>query len=153
MAFSTRFGVSIRPSRVGSSPSSASRFLIRSCIFLFYISVSAGRGLAADPDALYRDRANLSSAREAAAIWAVSPSDGRAFEFAWKLARACYWLGGHVPDEKERRAFLNQGIAAGQKAATLERQKPEGHFWTAANMGALAEASGLTAGLKYRGSI
>src|SRR5262249_45430720 len=31
--------------------------------------------------------------------------------------------------------------------------RPEGHFWIAANMGALAESGGMSAGLKYRKPI
>ena len=66
-------------------------------------------------DALYADRGNLASARRAAEIWAADlgrdPSD---YDSAWKLARISYWLGGHVA-EKERRAFLEQGIKAAQK--------------------------------------
>src|SRR5262249_36267103 len=34
-----------------------------------------------------------------------------------------------------------------------EPKRPEGHFWIAANMGALAESFGLRQGLKYRGEI
>jgi len=74
------------------------------------------------------------------------------FDAAWKLARADYWLGGHVP-ASERRAFLEQGIDAGRRAATLQPRRPEGHFWIAANMGALAESFGLRAGIKYRKPI
>jgi hypothetical protein len=109
-------------------------------------------GFADDPDALYADRENLASARRAAAIWAAVPPDAHAFDAAWKLARVCYWLGGHAPDN-ERKSFLEQGIRAGQKAVELQPKKPEGHFWIAANMGALAEASGMMTGLKSRGTI
>ena len=35
----------------------------------------------------------------------------------------------------------------------VEPHRPEGHFWIAANMGALAESFGLRQGLKYRGDI
>jgi tetratricopeptide (TPR) repeat protein len=148
-AFSTRFGVSRRPSRPGSSPRSASSFLIRSCIFLFYISVAAAQS----PDALYADRATLASARRAADLWAAAlKADARNFEAAWKLARADYWLGGHAADA-ERRAFLEQGIDAGRKAVAVQPNRPEGHFWIAANMGALAESFGLRQGLKYRKAI
>jgi tetratricopeptide (TPR) repeat protein len=101
-----------------------------------------------DPDRLYADRANPASARRAAELWAaeltVHPA---AFEAAWKLARADYWLGGHAA---ERRAFLEAGIEAGRKAVALQPNRPEGHFWIAANMGALAESAGIRAGLKYR---
>ncbi len=74
------------------------------------------------------------------------------FEAAWKLARACYWLGGHAAAE-DRRAYLERGIAAARKAAALQPDKPDGHFWMGANMGALAESAGLRTGLKYRVAI
>jgi len=106
-----------------------------------------------DPDALYAARGDLAKARDAAAIWAdrlqKNPKD---FESAWKAARARYWLGTHAPDA-ERKLFLESGIDAARVAATLEPKRPEGFFWKAANMGALAESFGLRQGLKYRGEI
>ncbi|HET7852995.1 MAG TPA: TRAP transporter TatT component family protein [Candidatus Methylomirabilis sp.] len=106
-----------------------------------------------DPDRLYADRANLASAQRAAALWEVrlarEPND---FEAAWKLARACYWLGGHVPANTQRSQF-ERGIDAARRAVMLNAGRPEGHFWMAANMGALAESSGLLRGLMYRGTI
>jgi len=79
-------------------------------------------------------------------------ADPRNADAAWKLARADYWLGGHAP-EAERRHFLEQGIDAGRKAVALQPNRPEGHFWIAANMGALAESYGFRQGLKYRKPI
>jgi tetratricopeptide (TPR) repeat protein len=79
-------------------------------------------------------------------------ADATNFEAAWKLARADYWLGGHVPEAEQRR-FLEQGIDAGRKAAALQPNRPEGHFWMAANMGALAESFGVRQGIKYRTPI
>src|SRR5689334_14096733 len=82
-----------------------------------------------DPDALYAQRDSLPEAKQAEAIWAErlrrDPTD---FESAWKLARARYWLGGHVP-EAERKAQLEGGIAAGRAAVSLQPNRPEGHFW------------------------
>jgi hypothetical protein len=143
-----------------------------SCIFVFYIAVSGGPGpvrlkpaatpdatkyqaqsAAADPDALYAQREDLASARKAAGIWAARlKADPRDFEAAWKLARARYWLGGHAL-ENERKALLEEGIAAARAAAAIEPGRPEGHFWMSANMGALAESHGIRQGLKYRGDI
>ena len=117
------------------------------------MSATAGSASAQSADALYADRANLASARRAADLWSAElAANARAFDAAWKLARTDYWLGGHAP-EAERRGFLENGIAAGRTAVVLEPNKPEGHFWIGANMGALAESFGLRAGLKYRGSI
>jgi tetratricopeptide (TPR) repeat protein len=102
---------------------------------------------------LYAGREDLANARAAAAAWAdrlkKHPGD---FEAAWKLARARYWLGGRAPDA-ERKGLLEAGIAAGRTAAAIEPNRPEGHFWIAANMGALADSFGLRQGLKYRGDI
>ena len=103
---------------------------------------------------MYADRANLSSARRAAESWRAELAGGGAgaFAAAWKLARADYWLGGHAP-EAERRKWYEEGIDAGRKGAALQPNRPEGYFWMAANMGALAESFGLRQGIKYRKPI
>jgi tetratricopeptide (TPR) repeat protein len=130
---------------------SVSSFLIASCILLFYISGVTAQS--AEAERLYADRANLASARRAADTWrAELAADPRDFAAAWKIARADYWLGGHGADA-ERRKDLEQGIEAGRKAVALQPDRPEGHFWIAANMGALAESFGLRQGLKYRKPI
>ena len=106
-----------------------------------------------EAERLYADRANLASARRAADLWASAlAADPRNVEAAWKLARADYWLGNHAPGP-ERRGFLESGIDAGRKAAALRPALPEGYFWIAADMGALAESFGLRQGLKYRKPI
>jgi uncharacterized membrane protein len=107
----------------------------------------------ADPDALYAQRETLASAQQAEQIWADRlAKNAKDFESAWKTARAHYWLGGHAP-ENARKAYLEGGIAAGRAAVAVEPNKPEGHFWVAANMGALAESFGMRQGLKYRGEL
>jgi hypothetical protein len=126
-----------------------------SCILVFYLLAFAGTGAgtARDPDALYAGREDVAKAREAAAIWADRlQKNTKDFESAWKLSRASYWLGGHAP-MAERKGHLEAGITAGRAAVALEARRPEGHFWIAANMGALAESFGMRQGLKYRGDI
>ena len=106
-----------------------------------------------EADALFGKREDLPSAIAAADFWAkrltATPND---FEAGWKLARICYWLGDHVP-QSERRGRFEQGIEAGRKAAAAQPNRPEGHFWQAANMGSMAEGFGMRAGLRYRGPI
>lgn len=103
-----------------------------------------------DPDALYAAREDLTSARRAADIWRTrTQSQPTDFEASWKLARALYWLGGHGP-EAGRRKDLEDGIEAAKLAMAAQADRPEGYFWMAANMGALAESFGLRAGIKYR---
>jgi tetratricopeptide (TPR) repeat protein len=139
------------------------------CIFALYIALSGApdghtrvetaRPIATpmaqigDPDALYAGREDLAKARRAEAIWAARlAADPGDFESAWKLARARYWIGGRAP-AAERRAALEDGIAAARAALDIAPDRPEGHFWMAANMGALAESFGLRQGLRYRGAI
>jgi hypothetical protein len=133
-----------------------------SCIRVLYITVFAAifaiparaAQTAIDPDALYRDRERTASARAAADEWAARlAADPRDFESAWKLARACYWLGGRGVDRGARKRDLERGIAAADHAIAAAPDRPEGHFWRAANMGELAESFGLRQGLKYRGAI
>ena len=128
-----------------------------SCILVLYMAVPGAsfdaRAAQQVPEALYAQREDLSKAREAAQIWADRLAQNpRDFDAAWKLARARYWLGGHAP-ESERKKLLEDGVAAARTAVALEPNKPDGHFWLAANMGALAESFGLRQGLKYRGEI
>ena len=105
-----------------------------------------------NPDALYAEREQAGRAAEAADIWATRASGGKDFEASWKLARACYWIGTQGP-EAGRRASLERGVSAGEQAAGITPGRPEGYFWQAANMGALAESFGAMQGLKYRGRI
>lgn len=107
-----------------------------------------------DPDALYEDRENLASAQKAAGIWESRlKANPRDFESAFKLAQARYWLGTNGLPEAERKTALEAGIAAARSALAISANRPEGHFWLAANMGALAESFGLRQGIRYRGQI
>src|SRR5262245_40313356 len=96
-----------------------------------------------DPDRLYEQREDTAKALAAAATW-ERRLDAHAddFESAWKLARACYWLGGHVPQADRRKQF-ERGMDAARGALRIQAQRPEGHFWLAANMGGMAEAAGM----------
>lgn len=131
---------------------------MRSCIRLLYLTLFAALTATAlsaqvDPDALYAQREDQTKARQAADAWAqrvkANPKD---FESTWKLAKALYWLGGHGP-EANRRADLEAGMAASDAAIAIEPKRPEGWFWKAANMGALAESFGIRQGIKYRKPI
>ncbi len=118
----------------------------------FYLLTIAVAGQAPDPDELYRQREDPARIQQAVEILAARAAGGRDFDAAWKLARACYWIGTQG-DTPLRRSALERGAKAGEQAAALQPARPEGHFWRAANMGALAESFGLWQGLKYRGRI
>lgn len=122
------------------------------------IGASAGAAQNASPapteaDALYAQREDPVKARQAAELWERALTENpKAFDVAWKLSRARYWNGTHGP-ASGRRADLEAGIEAARTAIAVASQRAEGHFWLAANMGALAESFGMRQGLKYRRAI
>lgn len=104
-------------------------------------------------DALYARREDPVAARHAADLYLAQHRESpRDFVAAWKLARAGYFLGTQGPTQEQRR-WLETGLAAANDAVALNEARPEGHFWLAATMGALAESYGLRQGLKYRTRI
>lgn len=106
-----------------------------------------------DPDALYAARADLASARAAADIWDQRLHDRATdYQSAWKLARVCYWLGGHMPGG-DWRGQLERGIAGARKAVVAEPREAAGHFWLAATLGLLADQGGTRDGLRFRAEI
>jgi tetratricopeptide (TPR) repeat protein len=118
------------------------------------VALASPARAAEDPDALYANRTSLPAARTAATIWQAAidrnPAD---FTAAWKRARAGYWLGGHEATDDARDTAYEGGMAAARLAIAAQPNRPEGHFWLAANMGGYAENHGVRGGLKYRGTI
>jgi tetratricopeptide (TPR) repeat protein len=152
--FGTRYNSGSTLSTMGSSPPRLAALALVG-LLLSPSAADARQTLAPseDPDRLYDRREDLTSAERAASIWAARlAEDPRNFEAAWKLARAAYWLGAHVP-EARRRSEYERGLAAGRQATAIEPKRPEGRFWLAATMGAMAESLGLATGIRYRGAV
>ncbi len=136
-----------------------------SCIVVLYTTVLALAGAGwtqnaaaqqpaqSEADRLYASRGAGTEARRAAELWSAAlAQNGQDFESAWKLARACYWLGSHLKSDEVRVQF-ERGMAAAQAAIRIAPNKPDGHFWLAATMAGLAESQGMRAGLHYRTPI
>ena len=134
---------------------------MRVCIKSVYLTASLALGVdarlagevPASVDALYARREDPAAARQAADQYLAhhrsAPQD---FVGCWKLARASYYMGTQGP-AADRRMWLETGLTSATDALALNEARPEGHFWLAANMGALAESYGLRKGLKYRTRI
>src|SRR6266446_143629 len=88
----------------------------------------------AEAEPLYNGREDLSKVRQAVALLREArTADYGSFEAYWKLARADYYLGEHTADDRERDDLFREGVEAGKAAKQLQPNKPEGHFWLAAN--------------------
>ena len=97
-----------------------------------------------EADSLYNGRADMAKARGAvASLRAARAADYGSYEAAWKLARAAYFVGYHTDNRDESDDMFREGVAAGKAAVQLQPNKPDGHFWLAANYGGSANNSTL----------
>ena len=163
-AFSTRFGVSTQPfaRRILAELRSSFSDQILHLPILYLASAGTPRRLAARrrhaARPLVRGPREPGRARGSAAdVWhrrRGSPSENRE-ELRGRVeagARATTGSAATRPKPSGAR-FSNTASRPARQAIALEPDAPEGHFWIAANMGALAESFGLRAGLKYRKPI
>jgi len=100
-------------------------------------------------DALFKDREDAAKLREAVKqLAAVRNPDDRNFEVEWKFAKFNYFLGRRLTDEKEKEKAFEDGAQAGRIASRIEKDKPDGYFWYAANLGEQSKMSPVTVGVK-----
>lgn len=99
-------------------------------------------------DGFYKQRENLDKLREGISLLQrARGADPKNYEANWKLARFNYYLGSHTEDEKESEKAFKEGIYAGRVASNIAPDKPDGYFWTGANIGGKAQKNPFTEGL------
>ena len=87
-------------------------------------------------DQLYLLRSDLSRVREAIALLAeVVDEDAENYDVLWRLTKYYHFLGTHAASKDAAKDALQQGIERGEQAVALVPDRPEGHFWLAANYG------------------
>jgi hypothetical protein len=84
---------------------------------------------------LERDKQSLAVAEKALA------GDGNNYQWLWRVARGCYFVGDNV-DKNEKSRHFDRGVEIGQRAISQQPNAVEGHFWLAVNYGGLAEQKG-----------
>ena len=109
-----------------------------------------------DPDALYRDRENLAEREEGGRASGRRGSRPNPKDFDVGLEAGAGRATGSAPTacrSPSARPRSRPASPPRERRSRIDASKPEGHFWLAANMGALAESFGLRQGIKYRGQI
>lgn len=110
-------------------------------------------GAVAEAETLFKQREDLGKLREAiATLTKVRTGYKRVFEIEWRIASYNYFLGKQSTDKKEAKTAFSDGRDAGETAAKIDGNRPEGHFWYGANLGELARMDTLS-GLKLIGEI
>ena len=60
------------------------------------------------------------------------------YEVLWRLGRALFFLGQEAQHSGDARVYHAQGVQASVRAARLEPERVEGHFWLGVNAALLA---------------
>jgi tetratricopeptide (TPR) repeat protein len=113
------------------------------------VSPEAVQKALSDSEGLFKQREDLDKLRAAIkALGDVRDADNRNYQVEWTYSKYNFFLGKHSPNEDEAETALEQGRDAGKIASRVDPQKPDGHFWYAANLGELSRRSPITVGLK-----
>jgi tetratricopeptide (TPR) repeat protein len=99
----------------------------------------------AEAEPLYEGREDMNKARLAVTtLRQAHAADYGNYEAAWKLSRAAFYVADRTDNDTERDNMFREGTEAGKAAATLQPNKPDGHFWLGANYGGNAAHSTLS---------
>jgi tetratricopeptide (TPR) repeat protein len=107
-----------------------------------------------ESETLFKQRDDLDKLRKSIrSLAGVRDADNRNYQVEWTFAKQNYFLGKFTPNEDEAEEALETGRDAAKIASRMEPEKPDGHFWYAANLGELAKRSPITVGLRSVGDI
>lgn len=102
-----------------------------------------------EADNLLKQREDLDKLRTSIKLLErVRDPDNRNYQVEWTYAKHNYFLGKFSPTEEEAEESHEKGRDAGKIASRVDPNKPDGHFWFAANLGELAKRSPITIGLR-----
>ena len=105
-------------------------------------------------DDLFAQRQDLEKLRQAiSGLNRARRENERSYDVEWRLAKYNYYLGRHTTDAKEKEKAFAEGVAAGRLAVKQDPNKPDGHFWYGANLGAQANENPLSSGVTSIGEI
>jgi tetratricopeptide (TPR) repeat protein len=89
-------------------------------------------------DALYDRREHLENVRSSVQLLQGVEYDNE-YEAAWRLGRALFFLGQETESVDETRACHAQAVSICERAASLQPERVEGHFWLGVNLALLAQ--------------
>lgn len=100
-------------------------------------------------ESLFKERSDIDKLRSAVSTLAAARNpDVRNYSIEWTFAKYSYFLGKAVQKEEEAIEIFEKGRDAARIAARVAPDKPDGHFWFAANLGELSRISPITVGIK-----
>lgn len=119
-------------------------FLAASLFFVSSICLAGEyQKLVSEGDSWYMGRSDLAKAKMAVEIYrkaiALDPDREDAL---WRLARALYWIGQHLP-EKHQVYIYEEAVQVAEKAVKLSPDSVAAHYWLGVNYGFYGQAKGV----------
>lgn len=112
-------------------------------LLLGSLALAAPQELMDQAAAAYAQRADLAKAKQAVELYAQAlAADPQSDEAAWKLSRAWYWVGSHMPDDQAVEAF-DKAVQAAKQAVASKPDSLAGHFWLGVAYGSFGRAKGV----------
>lgn len=99
-------------------------------------------------DALYEARSEMENVRASIRVLQAPICEGE-YEAAWRLGRALFFLGQEAQTKEETRSHHARAVSFSQRAASLQPERVEGHFWLGVNLALLARVENPLAALRY----
>ncbi len=108
----------------------------------------------AELDRLFAGRDELRNLQRAEALLiARTKEHPLEYESLWRIGRIQYCLAEAQREKNAKLKYYESGVEVSQRAAKLRPDRPEGHFWLAANLGSSCELRGVWASLRSLSTI
>jgi tetratricopeptide (TPR) repeat protein len=123
------------------------RFVIQAIITLVLISAPAFAQSFSEADYLFTYGKDSNRDKQAlTVIEKALVSDSNNYQWLWRAARACYYIGDEALKADKLKHF-ERGISYAHRATGREPNAVEGHFWLGANYGGYSEVKGMFSAL------
>lgn len=108
----------------------------------------------AELDKLFAGRDELRNLHRAEALLADrSKEHPSEYESLWRAGRIWYYLAEGQKEKKFKLNYFEKGLNVSRRAVEVKPERPEGHFWLAANLGEASEIRGIWSSLRSLSTI
>lgn len=122
------------------------KYVIASCVLIVALPLAQNVDSLIDhANELYETRhlegANLDES--AAILESVIETDPENVRALYELSKVCYQLGDRADDKGDKIDYYEKGRDLGSKAAELDGESPDAHFWYMVNVGRIGQTKGV----------